>query len=701
MIQLYGWSNLIGALLNLTVALFVYIKGHRAKLSKIWSIFAFSAVFYGFGAWLAVTAKDPKAAFFWWQVSHGGVILLPVLFTHFVFSFLNIKKPAFIRIMYVASFTILLIDILSKRLFIGHVKLLFENSKWFAQAWWVYPPGPVFVFFVIVFYIGFLTFDFILLLFARNKVNPLKRNQINYFSIAAILGFIGGGTSYLPCFGINLYPIFNIAVPLHTFIIAYAIVRHQLMDIEVVIKKTLVFASLFTIIFGIFVAVALLIQQFIGAGNNLLGFAISSIVIILAVRPLEDFLTKVTDKYLFQKKYDYKQILKSFIDEVITVLSLDTIVKSTLDLLDKTLHPETATILLLNKFEDKYNSYQNLGLNRDISWDNKSVIPAFLKTTKDILSIEKSENSVKSPDKLNEEMRKYDAKLAIPLMLHNDMIGIMLLGKKRSDEEYTQDDLEILTDLARTESVAIGNAQLFSETAQNERRAAIGTLAAGINHEIGNPLNIINTKMQVYLMSLERGLYNDKKPEDIISEAGEIMKTCLQQTTRISDITRKLSSFAKPSKDFKPELTDIEEQLDDTLDVVGHDLELERIEIKKRIQKPLSKILSDKRQIQQIFFNIIRNAGQAIKEKGVIEISAVDTPDGNVKIEISDTGQDIPEDKMDKIYEPFFTTKEPGKGTGLGLSIVRQLVWRNKGDIKVRSKIGEGTTFTITFPAAK
>jgi signal transduction histidine kinase len=297
-------------------------------------------------------------------------------------------------------------------------------------------------------------------------------------------------------------------------------------------------------------------------------------------------------------------------------------------------------------------------------------------------------------------MKQLGAKLAIPLMLHNDMIGIMLLGKKRSDETYSKDDMEILADLARTESVAVGNAQLFAETAQNERRAAIGTLAAGINHEIGNPLNIINTKMQVYLMSLERGLYKDKKPDEIIAEAGEIMKVCLQQTTRISDITKKLSSFAKPSKDFKPELTDIEEQLDDTLAVVGHDLELERIEIKKNIHKPLSKILSDKRQIQQIFFNIIRNAGQAIKEQGIIEISAADAPDGTVKIEISDTGQGIPDDKIEKIYEPFFTTKEPGKGTGLGLSIVRQLVWRNKGDIKVKSKVGEGTTFIITFPKA-
>jgi signal transduction histidine kinase len=277
----------------------------------------------------------------------------------------------------------------------------------------------------------------------------------------------------------------------------------------------------------------------------------------------------------------------------------------------------------------------------------------------------------------------------------------MLLGDKKSDDEYSREDLDILTDLAKTEAVAIGNAQLFAETAQNERRAAIGTLAAGINHEIGNPLNIINTRIQVYLMSLNRGLYNDKKPEEIIQESKDIMNMCLMQTIRISDITKKLSSFAKPSKDFRPELTDIEEQLDETLAVVGHDLELERIEIKKNIEKPLAKILADKRQIQQVFFNIIKNAAQAIKENGTIEIKSYDNHDGNVRIEISDTGSGIPEDKLDKIYEPFFTTKEPGQGTGLGLSIVRQLVWRNKGDIKVKSKVGEGTTFTLAFPAAK
>jgi len=691
--NLYAIPPLITGIILAVIGLFVFLNNKTSRVNSIFALFCSSMVWWLFCYTLMYLNKDQTIAFSWARIGFIGIIFIPLFAYHFIITFLDIKVS---RIFILGLYSLSIPSIILSR-----TNYIYSGMA--THFWGFYPTaGKYYIFFLLMFAILF-SYGVWFLFKNLNRVDfsGLKRHQIKYVFLAFAIGAFGIVDYLIKYPFINVYPFGYICALLFISLIAYAIVRHHLMDIEVIIKKTLVFTSLFTIVFGIFVSVALLVQQLIGAGNNMIGFAISSILIILIVRPLEDVLTNITNKYLFQKKYDYKQILKAFLDEVITVLSLDTIAKSTLELLDKALHPEIAVILLLNRFEDKYNSYQSLGQVPEISWDNKAVIPSFLKTTKDLLSIEKSSTATKVPDELKEEMGKYAAKIAIPLMLHNDMIGIILMGKKKSDEEYTQDDIDILTDLARTESVAVGNAQLFADTAQNERRAAIGTLAAGINHEVGNPLNIINTKMQVYLMSLERGLYKDKKPEEIIAEAGEIMKVCLQQTTRISEITKKLSSFAKPSKDFKPELTDIEEQIDDTLAVVGHDIELERIEIKKNIQKPLSKILSDKRQVQQILFNIIRNAGQAIKEKGVIEISAVDSSDGNVKIEISDTGHGIPEDKMDKIYEPFFTTKEPGKGTGLGLSIVRQLVWRNKGDIKVRSKVGEGTTFTITFPQAK
>ena len=647
---------------------------------------------WGFGCGFAGISTQHDQVLFWWGFAHVGAFFVVVFLLHHILLINKMKQLFLLTLLYILAIALPilffsgLIDIKLKYVF---------NSFFIPEG-----QGPLYPFYCIS-WILIAAYTTILLIRAFVMAEKSEKKTMMLYSFAYIFGLWGGATYVFLALGVNIYPYGNFLIPVYCAIITYSILRHKLFDIEVIIKKTLVFASLFTIVFSVFVGVTLFIQRFIGTGAHLLGLAVSSIIIILSVRPLEEFLTKVTDKYLFQKKYDYKQILKSFIDEVITVLSLDSVVQSTLELLDKTLHPERAAILLLSRYEDKYVSYRVMGYDGEIALDNISKIPILLKAAKDIISIEGRDNSIKAAEELKDEMKALNARLAIPLMLHNDLIGIMLLGRKKSDEEYSKDDMEILSDLARTEAVAIGNAQLFADTAQNERRAAIGTLAAGINHEIGNPLNIINTKMQVYLMSIDKGLYKDKRQEDVINEARDIMGVCLQQTTRISDITRKLSSFAKPSKDFRPELTDIEEQLDDTLAVVGHDLELERIEIKKNIQKSLPGILSDKRQVQQIFFNIIKNAGQAIKENGSIEIKAYNSNDGNVKIEITDTGCGIPDDKIDKIYEPFYTTKEPGKGTGLGLAIVRQLVWRNKGDIKVKSAVGKGTTFVITFPAAK
>ena len=110
--------------------------------------------------------------------------------------------------------------------------------------------------------------------------------------------------------------------------------------------------------------------------------------------------------------------------------------------------------------------------------------------------------------------------------------------------------------------------------------------------------------------------------------------------------------------------------------------------------------MKDKKQFQEVLFNLIRNAGQAIGEKGRITITAKEE-NSTVFIDVQDTGSGIPEDKIKQLFNPFFTTKDPGKGTGLGLFIVRQVVEKNGGKIYLKeSKVGEGTTFRLEFPAA-
>jgi len=227
--------------------------------------------------------------------------------------------------------------------------------------------------------------------------------------------------------------------------------------------------------------------------------------------------------------------------------------------------------------------------------------------------------------------------------------------------------------------------------------AVIGTLSAGINHEICNPLGIARGQCEAFLLNVKDRLYNDKSPEELLAKAKDIMAKVIKETDRATAITKKLSSFAKPAKG-EAELVNIDKEIDDVFGLVGYELKLDKIEFEKNIEKGLLNIFVDRKQLQEVLFNLIRNAGQAIGEKGKITVTARQDR-GKICIDIRDTGSGIADDKLKELFNPFFTTKDPGKGTGLGLFIVRQVVEKNGGKIYLKeTKVGEGTTFTVEFP---
>ncbi|MEW6101233.1 MAG: ATP-binding protein [Candidatus Omnitrophota bacterium] len=672
------------------LALFTFVYG-KLKIHRILVVFNIAVAIWGIGCFIVGQSKTEELALFGWKFAHIGGIFVAISFFHLVSVFCDLRRRNIILFSYGIGLFFLYLNIFTNIL-INKTRFIF-NSLYYNKVTLPFCILATFWFLIVI--SGFFELVKFLPLSSGNR-----HMQTKYIITGFLIGFIGGTSTFLPEFKIDiLYPFGNFGVTLYSFIVTYAILRHQLLDIEVVIKKSLVFAGMFAFVFGVVVAMAMLVAHFLGGANNLLSLAISALIITFTLRPVETWLINSTDKFLFQKRYEYKQILKAFIDEVITVLNLDEVISSTLELLGKTIHPYTSVVFILNKVEDRFQLYSSLGLeDKNITFTSESKLVSYLKKSDKPAIIKQIDGITGANPAVQEEMLKLKAVLVLPLKLHDDLIGFISLGKKKSDEGYTKDDLDVLLDLARTESIAVGNAQLLTEAAQAERRAAIGTMAAGINHEIGNPLNIINTKIQVFLTGIQRGFYQNKSKEEVIQECEAILNETLSQSNRIADITRRLSNFAKPSKEFRPQLVNISEEIDETLAVLGHDLELERIKIERHIPSDLPRISADKHELQQIFFNLIRNAGQAIEGTGTIKISAVSSSNGKVHIEIEDTGKGIAEDKMHRIFEPFFTTKGPTKGTGLGLSIVRQLVWRNKGEISFKSQVGVGTTFILEFP---
>ena len=230
---------------------------------------------------------------------------------------------------------------------------------------------------------------------------------------------------------------------------------------------------------------------------------------------------------------------------------------------------------------------------------------------------------------------------------------------------------------------------------QSSKMAALGKMAAGIAHEINNPLAVIGEKAGwIKDLLVEEDIAQSKNFKEF-EEAVRKIETHVERTKKV---THRLLGFARRMEPIL-EKVDVNKTLSDTVDFLENESKYRNINLQVDFQPDLPKIVSDSSQLQQIFLNIMNNAIDAIDRGGEIHIKTNFLPRNNeIMIEITDNGPGISKENINKIFDPFFTTKEVGKGTGLGLSIVYSIIEKLGGRIMAASEIGQGTTFTIYFP---
>ncbi|OIQ65811.1 sensor protein ZraS [mine drainage metagenome] len=234
-----------------------------------------------------------------------------------------------------------------------------------------------------------------------------------------------------------------------------------------------------------------------------------------------------------------------------------------------------------------------------------------------------------------------------------------------------------------------------AEVAQGAKLASIGVLAAGIAHELNNPLTGVLTFTSLMRKKAQEG-----------SEDAQDLDLVISETRRCASIIRRLLDFARekvPVKGF----FNLNQVIDDVVRFVERPVSLQHIEISCDLEPQLPQVWGDADLLKQVIMNLLVNAEQAIEGQGQITVKTrvmVDTgaagsePSQRVEVAISDTGCGIPEANMQRIFDPFFTSKEVGKGTGLGLSVSYGIVKSHGGKISVESVVGEGTTFRVILP---
>ena len=220
---------------------------------------------------------------------------------------------------------------------------------------------------------------------------------------------------------------------------------------------------------------------------------------------------------------------------------------------------------------------------------------------------------------------------------------------------------------------------------QAQKLSSIGTLASGIAHQLNNPLNNISTSCQI--------LEERKKGEDELAD--RMMNNIMQETLRSRDIVKGLLEFSR-EREYSPGPIEINEIVKSAVSLVSSQVP-SNINLSSTLPEKII-VFADRRKIQEAFINLLINAIQAIgSDPGEIKISA-SVENNNTIISISDTGPGIPMEIMERIFDPFFSTKEVGQGTGLGLYIVYGIIEKHQGSIRAESRPGQGTRFFISLP---
>jgi signal transduction histidine kinase len=275
-----------------------------------------------------------------------------------------------------------------------------------------------------------------------------------------------------------------------------------------------------------------------------------------------------------------------------------------------------------------------------------------------------------------------------------NQMTISLKESRKQIEDYSR-NLEKKVE-ERTKELKEAQALLI----QTEKMAAVGQLAAGVAHELNNPLGGILGYSQFAIEKINRKPQTELTSDDVTTYT-QYLRDIECQAQRCKTIVQNLLKFARASVEDSFEPLDLNAVIKDTLVFTRHQMDMGKVKLLLKLSDSLPPIMGSTNQLQQVFTNIILNALQAMPQGGELRIATGITEKNSrnmVGIEFSDNGCGITQENLNKIFEPFYTTKKPGEGTGLGLSVSYGIIKDHSGEILVDSQIGKGTTFNILFP---
>jgi len=625
-------------------------------------------------------------------------------------------------------------------LFIGYLLTLFFTAFSFTPLyvkdvspllnfrWWP-RPGILYTFYIIFGYLGLSGYAFSLLFKNYGRVSGFKREQIKYVIIGTLVGLTGGATNFILWYRIPFPPLGTFLVPFYIFFLGYAIFRYRLMEIRLIIGRGAIFA------FSLLIVISL--GFFLIYLNNLLlvplpPYLIIAFIIIISIaifQFLVEFLEKKASRFLYYSFYTNQLILTQLGEQLTKVLDLEKLSSLITDTLLNTLKLDKAGILLREE-AGIYRIQKIIGFHEDngISLVRDNFLTNYLQKTKKPLIYEELDLIIRDTDDkeerkkivaLKQNMKRIEAKLCLPLLFEDKIIGIIVLGEKVSGAPYFTEDINLLTNLSRQASIALANAKLYREIkdlsehlqdrvdqqTQKIRRAykklkkldeAKSEFISIASHQLRAPL----TAIKGYVSMILEGRYG--KIDKTLEEKMKRVYTATERLRTLVNTLLNISRIETGKIELNLERVSLAQLVSSIIDELQFAAQNKDISLKfEKPKKKLPEILIDKEKIREAMVNVIDNAIKYTEKGGVaVELKEINS---NIRVTVRDTGAGMTEKEMEDLFTSF-TRGSAGnhlytEGVGIGLYISKKFIDLHKGKIWAESEgKNKGTTFYIELP---
>jgi signal transduction histidine kinase len=440
-------------------------------------------------------------------------------------------------------------------------------------------------------------------------------------------------------------------------------------------------------------------------GLLFLNALIASTAVIIVFEPLRSLLERVVNRWMFQEKYELFRRIENLRADLINVIDARDLVPRVLSALEDSRRVTHASMYIVDPDGSAYDMVGHIGPRPEGRVDSVAH-RAFLERLRraGVVSIEGLERELMALRNAQNEERDAIAQMIRALELLNgsvvlaiigeeQLLGMLVLRDERLREAYSSEEIELFRGVAASIGITLQNSQIYERMKERDRLAALGQMAAGLAHEIRNPLGSIKGAAQ-FLQPLE-----GQPPEQGTREFLDII---VEEVDRLNKIVSQFLDYARPYRGDQS-ILDVNDVVRKTLTLMEKERTGTKVEIVMNLQDALPQVRADAQQLRQVFLNLAINALDAMTQGGKLVVSTGlrrSTRRGAtaafLEIRFRDSGIGIPPADLRNLFIPFFTTKE--KGTGLGLPISQRIIENHGGTIEVRSQPGTGSTFTVLLP---